>query len=94
MPSFSAIGKSNGPNSTITGIPSSTLPRTTNATIDTARNVYLPPGSTAIADASCCEKPDCVSAHAMAVAAPRISRMTPESDAVSTSIGTIRDQLN
>ena len=33
-------------------------------------------------------------AQAIEVAAPSISRMAPDSDAVSTSIGTIRDQSN
>ena len=75
-------------------MPSSTLPSTTNATIDTARNEYFPPGSAPIASASCCENPDCVKAQAMAVAAPTMSRMAPEREAVSTSIGTTRDQSN
>ena len=37
--------------------------------------------------ASKAEKPDWVSAQAMPVAAPMMSRMAPESDAVSTSMG-------
>ena len=37
------------------------------------------------------EKPDCVSAQAIAVAAPMMSRIAPHSEAVSTSIGTTRD---
>ena len=78
----------------MTGIPSSTLPNTTKHKIETARNVKLPPGSAAIVSASCWENPDCVSAQAMAVAAPTISRIAPESDAVSTSMGSIRDQSN
>ena len=37
--------------------------------------------------ASDCEKPDCVSAQAMPVAAPMMSRIAPDSVAVVTSIG-------
>ncbi|MET4762453.1 hypothetical protein ABH975_005534 [Bradyrhizobium ottawaense] len=37
--------------------------------------------------ASEAEKPDCVRAHAIPVAAPMISRIAPDNDAVSTSIG-------
>ncbi|MNC93300.1 hypothetical protein D3C83_98950 [compost metagenome] len=50
-------------------------------------NPAAPPGTPAIAAASWREKPDCVSAQAIAVAVPTISRIEPESDAVSTSIG-------
>ncbi len=47
----------------------------------------MPPGRPVIAVASCAEKPDCVSAQAMPVAAPMMSRIAPDSEAVSTSIG-------
>ena len=60
------------------GMPSSTLPSTTNATIETAMKVTAPPGSPAIAAASEREKPDCVSAQAMPVAAPMMSRIAPD----------------
>ena len=46
-------------------------------------NDHRPPGTAAIAGASYCEKPDCVIAQAIAVAAPTISRIAPDSDAVS-----------
>ena len=82
-----AAGNNSGPNSTIAGMPSSTLPSTVNATIETARKPSFPPGMLAMAWTSWREKPDCVSAHAIAVAVPMMSRMAPESDAVSTSIG-------
>ena len=87
MPTFSAIGNSNGPNSTITGMPSSTLPSTTKATIEIIRKPKLPPGTDAIAWASWREKPDWVSAQAMLVAVPMISRIAPDRHAVSSSIG-------
>jgi hypothetical protein len=50
------------------------------------------PAAQFVAFANCCENPDCVNARAIEVAAPRISRMAPDSDAVSTNIGTMRDQ--
>ena len=87
-------GEQQRADSTITEIPSSTLPNTTKATIEAAMNVKFPPGNPAITLDSCCEKPDWVSAHAIDVAAPRISRITPDSDAVSTSIGMMRVQSN
>ena len=62
------------------------------ATIETAMKVAAPPGSPAMAAASSREKPDCVSAQAMPVAVPMISRIAPDSDAVSTSIGSSRRQ--
>ncbi len=40
-----------------------------------------------MAATSWCEKPDWVSAQAMAVAVPMMNRIAPESEAVSTSIG-------
>ena len=40
------------------------------------------------------EKPDCVSAQAMPVAAPMMSRIAPDSAAVSTSIGLQARQSN
>ena len=88
-----AIGNSKGPNSTMAGMPSSTLPSTTKARIDTARNVTCPPGSDPIQDASAWLKPDCVSAQDMPVAAPMISRMAPDKEAVSVSIGSSRRQM-
>ena len=56
-------------------------------TIEIAMKPAAPPGTPAIAAASWREKPDCVSAQAIAVAVPTISRIEPDSDAVSTSIG-------
>ena len=53
----------------------------------TARNVSAPPGSPVIIVASDDENPDCVSAQAIPVAAPMMSRIAPDSEAVSTSIG-------
>ena len=53
-----------------------------------------PPGILAISSASSREKPDCVSAHAIAVAVPTMNRIAPDSDAVSTSIGHTRRQSN
>ena len=50
-------------------------------------NPHLPPGTAAMILTRSCEKPDCVSAHAIAVAQPTMSRIAPDSDAVSTSIG-------
>jgi hypothetical protein len=55
--------------------------------MDTARNPARPPGTMPMFAASCWEKPDRVSAQAIAVAVPIISRMTPASDAVPTRIG-------
>ena len=57
------------------------------ATIVTARNIGAPPGRPVMNAASEVEKPDCVSAQAMPVAAPMISRIAPDSAAVSVSIG-------
>ncbi len=59
---------------------------------DAAMNIAAPPGSPAIARASCPEKPDCVSAHAMLVAAPMMSRIAPDNAAVSISMGFKRIQ--
>ena len=53
-----------------------------------------PPGSAVMSWASVAEKPDCVSAQAMPVAAPMMSRIAPDSDAVSTSMGYRRRQSN
>ena len=53
-------------------------------------NIAAPPGNAPIVRASWPEKPDCVSAHAMLVAAPMIRRIAPDSAAVSASIGTRR----
>ena len=75
-------------------MPSSTLPRMMNTTIDTAMKPAFPPGSAAIAAARSCEKPDWVSDQAMPVAAPMMSRIAPESEAVSTSMGSSRRQSN
>jgi hypothetical protein len=68
-------------------MPSSTLPKMTNVTIVTARNVGAPPGRPVMKAAREEEKPDWVSAQAIAVAAPMISRIEPERAAVSISIG-------
>ena len=53
-----------------------------------ARNPACPPGSCVSASANWSENPDCVSAHAMALADPKISSTAPDKTAVSTSIGT------
>ena len=44
-------------------------------------NVNLPPGMPLMAAASDCENPDCVIAHAIAVAAPTTIRIAPDRDA-------------
>ena len=44
--------------------------------------------------ASCCAKPDCVSAQPIEVAVAMISMIAPESAAVSRSIGYARAHLN
>ena len=62
------------------GMPSSTEPRMANTTIDSARKPMAPPGMCVIAQASCCEKPDWVSAQAMAVAVPRMIMIDPDID--------------
>ena len=59
----------------------------TNAMIVTTRNAGTPPGKEVINFASEAEKPDWVNAHAIPVAAPMISKIAPDSEAVSTSIG-------
>jgi hypothetical protein len=60
----------------------------TKATIEMARKPQVPPGTAAIdLAARSCEKPDCVSPQAMAVAQPMMNRIAPVSDAVSISIG-------
>ena len=76
------------------GNPSSTLPSTMNAAIETSRKLGMPPGRPVMAFARSRENPDCVSDHAMLVAAPIISRIEPDSAAVSTSIGKRRRQSN
>ena len=63
-------------------------------TMETAMKVAAPPGSPLIAAQASREKPDCVSAHAMPVAAPMISRIAPDRHAVSISIGFSRCQSN
>ena len=93
MPSARAAGNSNGPSSTMAGMPSSTEPRMVKATIDTAMKPARPPGTAVTASTSDWLKPDCVSAQAMAVAIPIISKMAPASDAVPTSIGYTLAQL-
>ena len=75
------------------GMPSSTLPRMTKATIDTAIKDAAPPGRPVMAAASAREKPDCVSPQAMPVAQPMINRIAPDRHAVSINMGTIRRQL-
>jgi len=62
------------------------------ATIETAMKLAAPPGSPVMAAASARENPDCVSPQAMPVAEPMISRMAPESEAVSISMGNNRRQ--
>ncbi|MOA57366.1 hypothetical protein D3C78_1815290 [compost metagenome] len=52
--------------------------------------VAAPPGRPAMAVASWVENPDCVSAQAMPVAVPMMSRMAPDRQAVSTSMGLSR----
>ena len=94
MPSWLAIGNSNGPSNTIAGMPSKTLPRIMNATSDTAMNEFLPPGSEDIISASFVEKPDCVSAQAIDVATPIMINIAPDSAAVWTSIGFSRRHGN
>ena len=88
-----AIGNSSGPNSTIAGMPSSTLPRMMKTTIETARKPAAA-GQRRHRAGEVREKPDWVSAQAMPVAAPMMSRIAPDSDAVSTSIGKSRRQSN
>ena len=61
---------------------------------DTTRKVRVPPGRAFIMVASVPEKPDCVSAQAMPVAAPMMSRMAPDRAAVVTSIGNKRASAN
>ena len=86
------MGKRSGPNSTMAGMPSSTLPSTMKQTMEIARNPQLPPGMLVIALARSDEKPDCVSPQAMPVAQPTISMIAPDSEAVSTSMGLRRRQ--
>ena len=57
------------------------------ASAEIARKPSLPPGTWVMASTSWCEKPDCVSAHDIAVAQPMMSRMAPDSEAVSTRTG-------
>jgi hypothetical protein len=71
-------------------MPSSTLPSTMKAAMEAPRKVTVPPGRLVIACARSRENPDWVSAHAMPVAAPIMSRMAPDSAAVSTSMGMMR----
>ncbi len=71
-------------------MPSNTLPSTMNTTIEIARKPAAPPGTLAIESASDFANPACVKAHAIAVADPMISRIAPDSDAVSTNIGNTR----
>ena len=66
------------------GMPSSTLPSTMKARIDTAMKPAAPPGNCVIACASEREKPDCVRPQAMAEAAPMMIRIAPDNEAVST----------
>ena len=50
-------------------------------------NPAAPPGIEVMAAANCRENPDWVNAQAIPVAVPMISRIAPDSAAVSTSIG-------
>ncbi len=70
------------------------LPRTMNNTMEISMKVKAPPGIVAIQPATTVEKPDWVMAQDMPVAAPMISSMAPDSDAVRTSIGITRDRSN
>ena len=90
MPIARAIRNNSGPNSMIAGMPSSTLPRTTNATIDTGMNIEGPPGGCSMNKAGVPEKPNCVSARAIAVALPIIVKIAPDNAAVSISMGISR----
>ena len=67
----------------------------TKATIETAMKVAAPPGRP-VHDGRQrrARSRTAVSAQAMPVAAPMISRIAPDSDAVSTSIGMSRRQSN
>ena len=58
----------------------------TKTTIDIAMKLAAPPGSVDMKEASWPEKPDWVSAQAIAVAAPMMNRMAPDSEAVPTSM--------
>ena len=88
------MGKSSGPNRTMAGMPSSTLPSTTKQTMEISMKPNQPPGIAAMLAASWRLKPDWVSPQAMPVAVPMISRMAPERAAVSSSIGMTRRQSN
>ena len=87
MPKALATGNSKGPNNTMAGMPSNMLPRMMNASMDTIMKPMAPPGTCVMSATKSREKPDCVSAQAMAVAQPMMSKMAPDKDAVSTSIG-------
>ena len=52
----------------------------------------LPPGKPTMSALSVREKPDCVSAHAIALAVPMISNTAADIDAVSTSMAYSRLQ--
>ena len=71
-------------------MPSRMLPSSTKATRVTARKPPAPPGTAAIVAAIRPEKPDWVSAHAMADAVPMTNRIAPDSAAVSTKAGSTR----
>ena len=58
-----------------------------NTTMVTPRKPSFPPGTCSMMVTSWRENPDWVSAQAIAVAVPMISRIAPDSEAVSTSIG-------
>src|SRR3546814_18986677 len=75
------MGNSNGPSSTIAGMPYSTLPSTMKVRMDTQKKVNAPPGSEPISSARSAEKPDGVRAQATAVAVPMISRMSRDRNA-------------
>src|SRR6516164_2241691 len=93
MPTARAAGNRTGPNSTIAGMPSRKLPRTTNATADVMRKPTLPPGIATMKSVRMREKPDCVRAQAIAVAQPIIMSIVPDSEAVSIRMGIKRDHL-
>ncbi|MNL37721.1 hypothetical protein D3C87_1598820 [compost metagenome] len=75
-------------------MPSSTLPSTMKARMETTMKVFFPPGSPFMNSASSLEKPDWVNAHAIADAAPMMRRIAPERMTVSTSMGPSRRQSN
>ena len=56
------------------------------AMADISKKNGAPPGTLLSASASTAENPDCVRAQAMLVAAPIISKMAPDREAVETKM--------